>query len=153
MAPRTRAPTVPPAPRSPRDAFVDHCLELLAPLGAVSARRMFGGHGLYVDELFVAIIAGERLYLKVDAATAPAFDAAGCAPFEYQAEGKRVALGYRAAPAEALDSPPAMAPWGRLALQAALAARATKLKPAPRPAAIGPANAAAPRAARPTRAR
>ena len=31
------------------------------------SRRMFGGHGLYVDDLFVGLIAFERLYLKVDA--------------------------------------------------------------------------------------
>ena len=54
--------------RQPR-GFVEHCLELLSPLGAVRARRMFGGHGLYLDELFVALIAGERLYLKVDSET------------------------------------------------------------------------------------
>ncbi len=54
-------------------ALVDHCLELLAPLGAVRAKRMFGGHGLYMDELFIALIAFERLYLKVDATTQPAF--------------------------------------------------------------------------------
>ena len=41
--------------------IVDHCLELLSPHGAVRARRMFGGHGLYCDELFVALIARERL--------------------------------------------------------------------------------------------
>ena len=47
----------------PPPGFVAHCLELLSPLGEARARRMFGGHGLYVDDLFVAIVAGERLYL------------------------------------------------------------------------------------------
>ena len=58
-------------------ALVDHCLELLAPLGAVRARRMFGGHGLYIDDLFVAIIGFERLYLKTDAVSRERFQAAG----------------------------------------------------------------------------
>ena len=58
-------------------ALVDHCLELLAPLGAVRARRMFGGHGLYIDDLFVAIIAFDRLYLKADEATRERFAGAG----------------------------------------------------------------------------
>ena len=31
--------------------FVSHCLELLAPLGHTSSRRMFGGRALYVDDL------------------------------------------------------------------------------------------------------
>ena len=58
-------------------ALVEHCLELLAPLGAVRARRMFGGHGLYCDDLFFALIASDRLFLKADAVTEPAFAAAG----------------------------------------------------------------------------
>ena len=47
--------------------LVEHCLELLAPLGTARARRMFGGHGLRVDGVFVALVAFERLYLKADA--------------------------------------------------------------------------------------
>ena len=115
-APRRQASPLPP--------FVSHCLELLAPLGAVRSRRMFGGWGLYLDDLFIALIADDRLYLKADAASRPSFEAAGCEPFVYNAKVKAVSLGYWTAPAEALESPPLMAPWARLALQAALAARA-----------------------------
>lgn len=112
-------------------AFVAHCLELLAPLGHVRARRMFGGHGLYVDSLFIALVAGERLYLKADDATRAAFERAGCAPFTYQRRGgDAVALGYWSAPDDALDAPQQMAPWARLALAAALRAQASKRTPA-----------------------
>lgn len=113
---------VPPTP----PAFVDHCIELLAPLGAVRSRRMFGGHGLYVDDIFVALIAFERLYLKVDAATRPRFEAEGCAPFVYDVKGQAHSLGYFSAPQDAMDSPLLMLPWARLALDAALRARAAK---------------------------
>lgn len=106
--------------------FVDHCLELLAPLGATRARAMFGGHGLYIEELFVALVAFERLYLKVDANTQAAFATAGCEPFVYEGKGKPMTMSYWSAPEDAMDSPAGMAPWGRLALQAALAARAAK---------------------------
>jgi DNA transformation protein len=103
--------------------FVNHCLELLAPLGAVRARRMFGGWGLYLDELFVALIAFDRLYLKVDDSTRERFAAAGCEPFIYTGQAKPITMGYWTVPDEALDTPALMAPWARLALQAALAAR------------------------------
>jgi DNA transformation protein len=107
-----------------RDAFAGYCAELLGGLGPVRVKRMFGGHGLYVDDVFVAIVTGETLYLKVDAETAPRFEAAGCAPFTYAAKGRgRVSLSYRAAPAEAMDSPALMRPWAVLALEAALRAR------------------------------
>lgn len=109
--------------------FVTHCLELLAPLGSARSRRMFGGHGFYVDDLFLALIASERLYLKVDAQTRPTFEAAGCEPFVYDAKGESVTLGYFSAPEEAIESPQAMQPWARLALEAALRARAAKTAP------------------------
>jgi len=117
------------------EALVEHCLEVLSPLGPVRARRMFGGHGLYLDGLFVGIIAFNRLYLKTDAMSQPQFAAAGAEPFVYEAKGKPVTISsYWSAPAEAMDSPALMAPWARLALQAALAA-GTKVKSRPRPAA------------------
>ena len=108
----------------PKDAFAGYCAELLSDLGPVRVKRMFGGHGVYVDGLFVAIVVGDTLYLKADAETLPRFEAAGCTPFTYTAKGRgKVSLGYRAAPAEAMDSPALMRPWGTLALQAALRAR------------------------------
>lgn len=134
--------------------FVDHCLELLAPLGAVRARRMFGGHGLYVDELFIALIAhqgaDQRLYLKVDAHSRAAFEAAGAQAFEYtRAGGQQAVMSYWSAPEAALESPQAMQPWARLALAAALRARAA---PRARVAAAAPrasARAAAKKAVTP----
>jgi len=115
----------------PADEFVTHCLELLAPLGAARARRMFGGHGIYVDDLFIALIAFDRLYLKADAQTRARFEAAGCAPFVYDGQGRSVTMGYYTAPDDAMESPAYMQPWGRLALEAALRAKAAK-KPAKR---------------------
>lgn len=106
--------------------FVAHCVELLEPVGPVRVRRMFGGWGLYAQELFIAIVAFERLYLKADAATEAAFERAGGQRFEYTAEGRTLALRYWTPPAEALDAPPLMQPWARLAMQAALSARARR---------------------------
>ncbi len=112
--------------------FVVHCQELLAPLGRVRAKSMFGGHGLYVDDVFCALIAFERLYLKVDTTTRPQFEAAGCEPFVYEGKGKRVTMSYFTAPADAMESPALMQAWARLAMQAALAARAAPGKPKPK---------------------
>ena len=119
--------------------LVSHCVELLSPLGSVRTRRMFGGTGFYVDDLFLALIAGERLYLKVDAQTRPLFEAAGCEPFIYDSAGKNVSLGYFSAPEDAMESPPLMLPWARHALSAALRARAAK------PLAARPVRKARPR--------
>ena len=139
----------------PRDALLDHCLELLVPVGRPRARRMFGGHGLYVDELFIALIAFDRLFLKVDDQTRQRFEGAGSEPFSYpKADGVAVMNGYWSAPEEAMDSPGAMEPWARLAMAAALRAQAAKAKspltkrsaPSKRPApAAAPATSGAAR--------
>ena len=128
---------------APRDEFVAYCAELLGSVGSVRSRRMFGGHGFYVDDVFIALIAAERLYLKVDALTRPAFESVGCTPFTFEkARGgsvESVATSYFSAPEDAMESPPLMQPWARLALAAALRARAAK------PPAAKPARKARPR--------
>lgn len=105
------------------DEFVRHCADLLAPLGAVRVRRMFGGHGLYLDELFIAIIAEQVLYLKIDPACASQFEQAGGRRFEYEAKGRCMSLSYWTPPPEAMESAGEMAPWARLAVEAAIRAR------------------------------
>ena len=108
------------------DPFVEHCLDLMGGLGALRARRMFGGHGVYLDDTFIAVILRGRLFLKVDAASRPQFEAAASVPFVYDNAGKAVAMGYFSAPDEALESADRMQPWARLARDAALRARAAK---------------------------
>jgi DNA transformation protein len=105
--------------------FVSHCLELLSPLGRTSSRRMFGGRALYVDDLCMALIFGDALYLKVDDASRAAFERAGCKPFVYTTKDDEMhSLGYYTAPEEAMESPAEMIPWARRALATAVAARA-----------------------------
>jgi DNA transformation protein len=108
--------------------FIDHVLELLAPLGRISARRMFGGYGLYSDGVFFGIVLDDTLYLKADAENRTEFENAGCEIFSYKREGRIATLNFYRAPDEALDAPHLMLPWARSALAAALRARA--LKPA-----------------------
>ena len=106
-------------------------MELLGSAGTVRCRRMFGGWGFYVDELFVALLAEDQLYLKVGEQTRAQFVAAAGKPFVYGDAQQPVALGFYTPPADALDSPARMRPWALLALQAArtaMALRARKTK-------------------------
>jgi DNA transformation protein len=130
----------------PDEGFLEWLRELLEPIGRVGLRRMFGGHGLYLDGLFIAIVVDGRLYLKVDAETEAAFRAAGCAPFEYESNGKAVAMSYWSVPESALDSAEDMQPWARRAMAAALrkpqaskAAKAVKAPKKPKPKSLKPA--------------
>jgi DNA transformation protein len=113
-------------PSTHRSEFAAHCAELLGSLGPTRMRRMFGGHGFYVDDVFIALATHEHFYLKADMETIPRFQAAGCTPFVYDGGGKTVQLGYWTAPDDAMDSPALMRPWARLAMEAALRARNAK---------------------------
>ena len=101
-----------------RDDFVDHVCELLAPLGDVRPRAMFGGHGIYVDDVFCAIVAFDTLYFKVDDGNRADFVALGCGPFK-PFEDKATVMSYYEVPAEVVDDRRAMVDWGRKAIEAA----------------------------------
>ena len=103
----------------PHDDFIAYLHELLEPVGKVSARAMFGGWGVYVDGTIMGIVVDGRLYLKVDALTEPRFTATGNTPFMYPSPKGPMPMSYWSVPEEALDSSDAMAPWARLALDAA----------------------------------
>lgn len=115
----------------PHDDFIAYLHELLEPVGKVSARAMFGGWGVYVDGTIMGIVVDGRLYLKADALTEPRFAATGNAPFMYPSPKGPMPMSYWSVPEEALDSAAAMAPWARLALDAARRKAAAK-KPVPR---------------------
>ncbi len=99
--------------------MLDHFRELLAPLGSIRTRAMFGGHGIWCDDAFVAIVIDGQIYLKADALSQPEFQRWGMQPFTYASKGKAVTLGFWSIPEDALESPRAMKPWGQMALAAA----------------------------------
>ena len=113
---------------------LEHLRELLEPLGRIALRPMFGGHGVYCDGLFFAIVIDGRIHLKVDGESRGQFEAAGCAPFVYQGKGEPITMSYWSVPEQAMDSSEDMRPWAQLALAAAgrkpaARKRSTRLKP------------------------
>ena len=102
--------------------YLDYVLEQLAGLGRLRSRRMFGGAGLYCDEIFFAIISDDTLYLRVDARSRPDFVARGMAAFRPYADRPEISMTYFAVPAEVLEDARELVPWSRRAVAAALAA-------------------------------
>jgi DNA transformation protein len=103
--------------------FVEFVLEGLQPLGGVSARRMFGGWGIYKDGVMFALIADDQLYLKVDDGNRAAYDNAGLPHFTYTDKGKPIRMPYCEAPSEGFDDPEILCAWAREAFAAALRAK------------------------------
>ena len=103
--------------------MIAHVAGLLARLGRLQTKPMFGGYGLYSDGTFFGFVLDEVLYLKADDESRPLFLAAHLKPFVYN---KRRSRSYYRAPPEALESPDAALEWARTALAAALRSKKRK---------------------------
>jgi DNA transformation protein and related proteins len=106
--------------------FVAFVLESLQPLRGVSARRMFGGFGIYKDGVMFALIAHDTLYFKVDDGNRAAYEDAGLPHFTYADKGKPIVMPYREAPPEGFDDREILCAWAREAYAAALRAKKSK---------------------------
>jgi DNA transformation protein len=100
-------------------AFVQDQLRALAP---VSARRMFGGHGLYCRGRFFGLIADDTLYLRTDARNVTDYTDRGLTPFKPWADRTVVLKAYYPVPEDVLEAADDLTAWARRALDAAIAA-------------------------------
>lgn len=90
---------------------------------------MFGGLGVYRDDLMFALVAGGELFLKVDEETLETFRGLGSRPFVYASrDGRTTTMSYWLIPDSALDDPDEAADLARLAVSAALRARGADTK-------------------------
>lgn len=114
-------------------ADIAFACDLLSGMGPVSARRMFGGAGLYAGPVMFGLIDDGRIYLKTDAALQDDLKAAGALSWIYtEHKGPKAGIpqetSYWSLPDSALDDPDEAADWGRRALAAAEAIKAAALK-------------------------
>jgi len=100
--------------------FVSHLYEVFQLFGPIHARRMFGGYGIYHQNLMFGLVANDQLYLKVDSQSAPDFCIAGSLPFEYTKNGVTMKLSYFSAPVEIFDDAETAKAWAGRAFDAAL---------------------------------
>ena len=117
--------------------YLAYVLEQLAGLAGLSARRMFGGVGLYCEELFFGLIDNDTLYLRVNDDNRADYTARGMSPFRPYADRPELSMSYYEAPADVLEDTAQLVSWARrsvaVAMAAAKPARAAKTaKPAPR---------------------
>ena len=117
--------------------YLAYVLEQLAGLAGLSARRMFGGVGLYCEELFFALLDNDTLYLRVNDDNRADYTARGMSQFRPYADRPELSMSYYEAPADVLEDPAQLVSWARrsvaVAMAAAKPARAAKTaKPAPR---------------------
>jgi DNA transformation protein and related proteins len=109
-------------------AFVTYVVELMQLMGPVHAKRMFGGHGIFLEGLMFGLVADGVLYLKSDKQIESEFEQRNLETFKYNRQGKLLSLSYYQAPEEALEDIEIMNIWANKAYSAALRSAAKKRK-------------------------
>lgn len=110
------------------EGYREYIMERLERVEQVSARRMFGGVGIYFEGLFCALIAEDVLYFKVDDENRPDYEAAGMGPFRTGGQ----TMQFYEVPEEVLDDEEKLRLWAGKALDVArrkLAEKRGKRKP------------------------
>ncbi|MBX3096246.1 MAG: TfoX/Sxy family protein [Fimbriimonadaceae bacterium] len=92
--------------------------------GSIRTKAMFGGHGIYADDLFFAIIVDGTVYLKVDDRNRKDFLDQGIEPFRPFDDER--AMNYFSIPATVWDDPAELGLWVDKALAVAEDARQKK---------------------------
>ncbi|WP_370280742.1 TfoX/Sxy family protein [Pontibacterium sp.] len=104
------------------DDFISYVVDSMHMLGPVQAKRMFGGHGLFLGGLMFALVADDQLYLKSDPQTETRYKAHDLERFTYMKKGKPCHLNYYQAPEECLDNSEELVEWSAMAYQVAVRA-------------------------------
>jgi len=101
-----------------QSAFVDYVVQdLLSEMDSVRSRAMFGGYGIYKENVMFAIIVEDELYFKVDETNREEFEKRGSRPFTYESRGKTVTMSYWEVPAEVMDDPQEIRRWAEISFQ------------------------------------
>src|SRR5690348_4853680 len=109
--------------------FLDYVTEQLQGLERLISRRMFGGAGLYKDEIFFGLIYKDRLYFRTDDTTRAEYEARGGEAFRPRPQFASLkAAAYYTVPADVLEDSEELTLWARRSVAAALASQAEKAK-------------------------
>jgi DNA transformation protein len=109
------------------DGYKAFVLEQLLPAGAVTAKRMFGGIGLYLERVFFGLIDDDVLYFKVDDATRPDFERSGSRPFRPFGEDA-YSMQYYEVPVDVIEDRSLLRDWTHQAVAVARRSATAKKK-------------------------
>jgi len=113
--------------------YIDFITEQLERLGPVRTRRMFGGMGIYLDDMMFGVIFDESLYFKVDDRNRSDYEEENMEPFTYEMSNGRIgSLKYYEVPERLYDDSDELVEWARKSIDVMRDDRAEKLTKAAR---------------------
>ncbi|TKB06830.1 TfoX/Sxy family protein [Desulforhopalus sp. IMCC35007] len=92
------------------NGFLDYIFDQLSKWGGVSARRMFGGVGLFRNGKMFGIVADDVLYFRVDESNREKYEAEGSFPFK-PFSNRATIMSYYDVPGDILEDPEELIEW------------------------------------------
>lgn len=91
--------------------FLDYVLDQFSMWGGVTARKMFGGAGLYRDGKMFALIGDDAVYFKVGDSNLADYTDFGSGPFKPFDNQSMVLKSYYELPIDILENPQELMAW------------------------------------------
>jgi DNA transformation protein and related proteins len=110
--------------------FLTYIVDQLRGLGPLSARKMFGGAGVYHGSTMFACVADDVFYLRTDDSNRADYETQGMGQFKPFPD-KPMTMPYYEVPVDVLEDRDELKKWA--AKSVAIAAKAAKLKPKKKP--------------------
>jgi DNA transformation protein len=104
------------------DGFRAFVLDQLTGVKSVRARAMFGGVGLYANDVFFGILAGDTLYLKVNDSNRAQYAAEGMTAFQPYAD-RSMTMSYYQVPPRVLEDRDELTAWALASVRVAAYAK------------------------------
>ncbi|MCB0642716.1 MAG: TfoX/Sxy family protein [Phaeodactylibacter sp.] len=101
-------------------SFVDYMLDQLSEIPDVTAKKMFGGVGFFINgKMFGAVMPNETAFrLKVKDSNRAAYEAAGMEDYTHPTSNRK--MPYYTVPEEIVADPHKLAEWAQLSIAIAL---------------------------------
>ena len=106
-------------------SFREFVFDQLAGVDNLRARAMFGGVGLYAEDVFFGILAADVLFFKVDDTNRREYETAGSSPFKPY-ENRAMTMPYYNVPIVVLEDAVTLGEWAARAVAVAKTAKTAK---------------------------
>jgi DNA transformation protein len=102
------------------EEYREYVRDLFTDFGPIRIRSMFGGAGIFRDDLMFGLIIEDQIYLKTDNHNRTDFEAAGQGPFLFERkDGRITAMSYYLIPDALYDDTGELSAWAQKAFAAA----------------------------------
>lgn len=98
---------------SKQNTFIEYIMnDLFANMRGITHRAMFGGYGIYKNNIIFALVAYDKLYFKVDDTNRAEYEALGSKPFTYARKNHPpTTMSYWELPVEIMEDQEKLKKW------------------------------------------